>query len=118
MKTKFPTGLLILACISIAEPGLCAKAYLPNASIINGTVVNDQRTNMNPSTTSCPCTNYCLKRLLKVHSGKLYCNWTISLDAACVQTSSSGYIAGTITSGPTNVGSCVDGDEIIKVVSN
>lgn len=119
MKIKFPTGLLIMSCILFAEPGLYAEEYHSKATILNGTYMNDQHTDVNPSTTSCPCTNFCLKRLLKVKGGKLYCNWTTSLDAACVQTSHTRSIKrGTITSGPTKAGTCVDGNEIVKVVNN
>jgi hypothetical protein len=119
MKIKFPAGLLIMACLLFAEPGFCAKEYHSKVTILNGTYTNDRHTDINPSRTSCPCTNFCLKRLLNVKGGNLYCNWTISLDAACVQTSYSRYIkGGTITSGPTKVGSCVDGNEIVKVVNN
>jgi hypothetical protein len=67
-----------------------------------------------------PYTNFCQKQFFKESGGKLFCNWGASFAEACAITfPSDKYIEkGAVISGPEEIGSCSDGNTVLKVTNN
>lgn len=67
-----------------------------------------------------PYVNFCKKKYLQDHDGRLYCNWADSFALACILPDyGNTYIEkGGAISGPTSVGLCSDKDDVVKVESN
>jgi len=66
-----------------------------------------------------PYTNFCLKERFKEENGKLYCNWGRSFAEACEDYFTESHIEkGAVVEEPTEIGSCANGNKVIRIKNN